>query len=214
MIEEGIHVGEPVEATDGPVYHEARLGKAASLADLVQEYAFFNHGALFCFTNIDVDPVHDYCSRIDTKCLPLYLTFPEPVFDGLVCQGDPSWNYRLIAIPRARWHGLDRFLCAMSAIDRFRKRFYRMVSQEIPIADALALSKLTVIPIPTPMVTINTYTPTSNKRLVAFAPADNPPVDRPRIVFHPPEPGVVLLAKAHFDESDTPMSVIENRQGG
>src|SRR5262245_24004021 len=133
--EEGIRGGAQMDPVEGPAYHEKRFEAAATLAELVGEYVFFTHAALFCHADFDRDPVYDFVAEQAPDCLPFHVDFLRPIFSGLDLPGDPSWNFRLLAVQRRYWPALDWFLLTLSGIDRDRRRFYRVLSQNLPVPD-------------------------------------------------------------------------------
>lgn len=203
---------DPVE---GPAYHHQKVSQAASLKDLEEEYVFFTHAILFTHADFDRDPVYDFVTSASANlagdCPPFHITFPNAVFQGLDLDGDPAWNFRVIAAPRSYWPRLDSWLGSLTGVDRDKKLWQQVISQILPVPDGLALARAAILPIPCPMVDVVVFGFSGNQKLVAMEPARNPPIDLPKVVVHPPEEIALRHARALFGEQN-PFS--PQQQGG
>lgn len=206
---EGVGPGKEPTPEDGPLYHQARISKATCLADLEADYAFFTHALLFTHGYWSLDPIRDYIATQDPKCCPVVINTPSPIFKGLKVGMDDSWNHMFLAVLRTQWEGLRAFLGSLSAVDRNRKRYHRLVIQEFPAVDAMALEKATILPDPVPMVPMTFVALEGSWGTVGFAPAKKPPMDRIRVVTEPAVPEVAKLGVAVFAELEKPFQAIE-----
>jgi hypothetical protein len=170
---EGFHEARQHVQGDAPTSWQARIGSAASLTDLLEEYVFFTHGPLFCFARFDKDPVYDFFADQDEEIQVAHLDFPDPIFEGLAFRGDEAWNYRLLLIEKKYWTKLNRFLCHVSGIDRKRRKFFKVFVQKIPVVDALAMAKMAVLPAECPMVDVFTYSVSGNNVFGIFEVDEN-----------------------------------------
>lgn len=208
-IKEGVRSAvEPVQK--GPAYHQLRVSQAASLADLSKEYALFTHAPLFVFTPLSRDPVWDYTSTVSEEVVAFHMDFPSPIFHGLTRNGDHAWNHRLLLCPKHLWKPLEMCLSKVSVADPHAKKYYRVLVQDLPVPDGLALSKASMLPIPCPMVTVTVFGVDGSDRMVSLAPAFNPPMDLPHVVFNDPEPYAVTMALQMFGSTEF---VRHNQQG-
>jgi hypothetical protein len=208
---EGV-TSKTLEKQDGIPYHAMKVSQATGLTDLVEEYAFFTPALLFTHGEWTSDPIEDYV-RTSPACCPFAIDLPRPVFHGLRHRGNPSWNYRIMACPRDTWPGLYSHLCGLGGINRDRWLFHRMLPQQIPIVDVLALERKAVLPSPVPMVDIITFGLDGNNRQVYFAPAFNPPQDLPHVKVGEADTETIRLAEAHFAESPRPFSAVQPSLG-
>jgi hypothetical protein len=208
---EGV-TSKTLDKQDGVPYHALRVSQATALADLVEDYAFFTPAPLFTHGEWTSDPVEDYV-RLTPACCPFVITLPKPVFVGLRHRGNPSWNYRIMACPRDTWPGLYNYLAKLGGINRDRRLFHRMLPQQLPVPDTLALERKAVLPSPVPMVDVVTFGLDGNTRQVYFTPAINPPMDLPTVRTCPPDQKTVRLAEAHFAESPKPFSAVQPSLG-
>lgn len=205
---EGVGDREPVPE-DGPVYHAARVSKAAGLKDLEDEYAFYSHALLFTHARWGVDPVADYVRQVDPACQPFAIQLPEPAFSGLAVEGNPTWNHTVFAVRRPHWDGLRGFLASLSGVDRERKRYHRVAVQELPLADLLALEKMAYLPDPVPAVTVTLFALEGDWATVGYKPARQPPVDRIKVIERAAVRDVVKMRDALFAELAKPFQAVE-----
>jgi hypothetical protein len=163
-----------------------RLSKATGLTDLAEEYAFFTTGILHVHGRLDYDPVATYVQEYP-NCCPMRINLPTPAFKGLNVGDNDVWNYVIFAVRKEEWgetnKKLMQYLSYLGIVDRKRNRYSRMLVQELPMLDRLALARKSVLPSPLPSVNIFTFGLDGNKERVFFEPAfDMHPKKKIRVV--------------------------------
>ena len=114
-----------------------KLTPGMTLLTLSEEYVFFNHGVLFSYGALPVDPAEQYVEEHDSM-IRLALS-PKVLFKGL-SGGNPlfqAWEYALVLIPRDDWEGLAATILQTAIVDREGKKFFRPYAREITIYDWL-----------------------------------------------------------------------------
>lgn len=209
----GIHRPEDLGSQNGMDCSVLRLSRAARLADLTEEFAFFTHAPFFTHARWNRDPALDY-AEATPGCEVHVIICNQPLFTGLHVRRpdgsrDESWNYRLMACHRSHWVGLRDYLMAVGGVDRARKLFHRTLAQVIPLIDGIAMDRLSYLPDAPPMIHIMTFSIDSNHFILPFVPALNPPFDQVRLEMRTAEPATVRLAEAYFSGHPVPHQVIE-----
>jgi len=157
-------------ARENPPYAVLDPGKA-TLTGLLQQYAFFSHGAFFTYGGFDCDPLQDYLQTVMPGCTVQMILLARPYLRGVVpdgWQGLP-FDHLLFACPHAAWHELGPWLRGVSAADRVRKRFVRATSQVSIGLDLLALERLIVVPATLPTIPITLYGVDATDKHLAFS---------------------------------------------
>lgn len=175
-----------------------RLRAHATLTDLAVEYALFTHVPLVLAGGMRVDLVREYLNQLGLEAGVCRLPLPAPVFDLGVLPFADLWACNLFACDRAIWDGLSYHLGTAAMINRGHQYFARVVTQDVPVADVVALLRTSVVTLPCPSVMVTTFSVDSNRGVLAFEPAAAMPVDRPRLVSKPPLPETVALARAEL----------------
>ncbi len=202
-----IREGYAARATpaDDAAIHRLTISRATALADLLAEYAFFTHGLLSFAKGWAADPVEAAALKLRDSRAVVSLDLPHPVFQEIGPIG--GWNNRLMLCRREEWPTLFREIAISSLVDRDRGWYYRLLVQNIPVPDALALARMATDPAVIPTVPVAVFGLDGNRRCVALAP---PPAGRMglfRPAVYPPEAATVALAAAILGESDRPFQV-------
>lgn len=104
-----------------------RLGRAVVVptpatchpSELMDEWSFFNHGALFSFGGFQSDPLADWMDSLG-KVVPVqqfqYQTVCFRNLPGMTPQG-VSWDRVLYAVPTEYWLSLEQFLFSITMLD-------------------------------------------------------------------------------------------------
>lgn len=216
---EGTHTRSELPLPDSPGYQIATFAKAVRLLDLTQEFVLFTHAPLFTHGNWLHDPVFDYFVECNPIHVPFQINLPRRLFLGLeIRQGrrliNDDWNYRLLAIHKDGWEDFFRFMGQVGGINRDDKRYHTLLAQQMPVPDILLLEHKAILPSPCPMVDIITFGLDGNDRQVYFAPALNPPIDKPKACTGPPDPKVVATAERVFAGQEKPFLPFDLRLGG
>jgi hypothetical protein len=127
--EKGIAPIQPLTLTPG-----------MTLSTLSEEYVFFNHGALFSYGEMRIDPAEEYIAEHRT---PLRLVLsPDTLFEGL-SNGDKefqAWEHALVLVPKADWQGMASILLQTAIVNRDTKSLFRPYARELLIHDWLQSS--------------------------------------------------------------------------
>jgi hypothetical protein len=192
-----------------------KISRAATLADLAQDYAIFNHGAFFVHGRLDVDPVGDYVARQpDPAPLVMPTTFSVPLFRGLSMPGRPigppfDWERVLVFVERRHWDGLRAHLLRCGWVDRRRRTYARAVMQTIPLIDFLALDRALIVPAPLPTVEVAVFGVDGTRVHVQFVPGTARPGDLPTVVHLPLVPATGTLGAALLSCDPRPFRFVE-----
>jgi hypothetical protein len=181
-----------------------RLGTGATLAQLSEDYELFTMAPLVLLGGLAVNPVKEWMNEQGHQTGVWLMPLTEPVIN---LGNDPvskHWASKLWAFEKPLWMELSYRLGTIAMINRQTKTFARSLCQKIPVADVIALSKLSVLPAECPMFTLTTFALDGNKGILAFEPAVRPPLDQAHLVSLPAEPVTKALALALFEEAGQP----------
>jgi len=114
-----------------------KLTPGMTLSTLSEEYVFFNHGVLFSYGALPVDPAEQYVEELGTS-IKLVLS-PSVLFKGLSA-GNPlfkAWEYALVLIPRDDWEGFATAVLQTAIVNKDVDSFFRPYVRELAIHDWL-----------------------------------------------------------------------------
>jgi hypothetical protein len=207
--------GARERAESGMRAHALKISDSATLADLLRDYAAFNHGAFFTHGRLDVDPVADFVTKHpDADVMAMPTTFDQPLFRGLAAPGRQpgpplAWDRTLFFIERRFWDSLRAHLTTCGWIDRRRRTYGRAVRQVLPIIDFLALARAIVLPAPLPTVEIDVFGVDATNVHVQFVPQVILPGDVPALVHLPLVAETGTLGAALLSQDPRPFRFIE-----
>lgn len=114
-----------------------KITPGLTLQGLADDYVFFNHGVLFSYSELPVDPAEHYLAERDGK-LQLLLS-PVVLFKNLSNgrKEFQAWEHTLIAIPREDWKGVYDEILHSSTLHRDKRRFHRPFSADVSVHDWL-----------------------------------------------------------------------------
>jgi hypothetical protein len=185
----------PDRPPSGSPLHVQRLGRGEGLAELTDEFAFFQPALLILALGLDGDPVREYIAE-HPECQVVVLQLPRPVFAGLEVGDDVSLNYTLFLCPLKHWEGLYIFLKGIAVISKDRKAAYRALPQGIPVPDVFALERSASLPDVFPMVRVYTFGVDGTDGMLAFVPAAHPVLGLARPKYYPAEETTLAWARA------------------
>lgn len=173
------------------------------------EYKLFTHGLLFTHGGWDRDPIIDYLMEWGPEHVPVVIDLPKRVIFGMECKDErgrhrSDWCYKLLAVRHEGWDELFDWMSLIGAIDRDHNYVARLLAQEIPVPDVLALEKTIALPKSCPMVDVAVFGVDSNKHAAFVEPAKAPPIDKPKVRVVPPDPETVDLMTKVLSNHDDP----------
>ena len=122
------------------------------------------------------------------------LTYHRKVFDKPIFSGFGSaWDHTLWAVPQTEWPLLREELLSITQVDVEKKLLVKYGLQELSVYDPLAVDKFTVIPPDVPIFSIYAFGVMSNKKTIAFNPAQKV-VERPRVYTFKAEERIISLS--------------------
>lgn len=188
-----------------------KLAGGGTLAQLSEDYALFTFAPLVMWGGLSTNPVREYMNEHGHESGVWLIPLTEALFDYGPKPIQRFWATKLWACERQIWDDPDKpndGLCftlgTIGIINRDAQQFSRVLCQDIPVPDVIAMRKTTVLPSPCPMVTITTFSLDSNKGVLAFEPAARPPIDRARVVYMEPLPETTALAEAVLCDAERP----------
>lgn len=124
--DEGIAPIRPLQLTPG-----------MTLSTLSEEYVFFNHGVLFSYADLPIDPAEQYVEEHGSS-IRLVIS-PVVLFKDLSA-GNPlfrAWEHALVLIPRDDWPGLAQVILQTAIVNQDTDSFFRPYVRELAIHDWL-----------------------------------------------------------------------------
>lgn len=200
-VKEGIQFGGHIPAAGK--YRLANVSRAATLADVNKDYAVFTTGLLSLYGEWPTNPVLEYVTQ-HSECQAQQLELPGPIFSGF-----GEWNRRVLLCPRDTWEGLCSYIKMSSYLDRDKRRYRRVIWQQIPVPDCLAIQMDGTLS-PPPVVTVFVFGVNGEANEVAMRP---PGKGGSLLLFHPyaypPNSEAVKLAEAFFREDEKPFRAVD-----
>jgi len=173
------------------------------LSDLADDYAFFNHGALFAFSEFsdpEEDPVNDWYAGMPQGTALIKQPFSKPVFSGISApcfDGRLTWDNVICAVSKDSWKSLFPFLCGVVAHNPRKKSFYKVFSMQASVLDPGEVERFGLLHPDVRRVNVTVFCVSGNKAHWELM----EPVSMtatPRMVRQPPKPDVVELADKVF----------------
>jgi hypothetical protein len=185
-------------------YLELMFSKTESLKDMTDEFCIFTHALLFTHGHWREDPIVTYLTEEAPPHSPFFINLPSAIFKGTIGR----WDSKLLVIRKDGWEQFFSFMALVGAIDRGKHVFHKLLAQQLPVPDALALAQNKVWDV-CPMVDVTAFGIDGNDRAVYFKPALKPPVDLPEVVISKPDPDTVKLASNIFANASHPYLAID-----
>jgi hypothetical protein len=181
-----------------------KLATGATLAQLSDDYDLFTIAPLVLRGGLPVNPINEWMNEQGISDGVWLVPLPAPIWDLGANALSKFWASKLWACDKRIWEPLSYRLGTIAMINRDTRTFVRSLCQEIPVADVIALSKMTVLPSVCPMFTLTTFGLDGNKGVLACEPAKTPPLDKARLVKMDALPETIALAKAILGEARRP----------
>lgn len=182
--------------------HRLKVGKATSLKDLTEEYAFYTPALVYTRVRLlGRDPWWQFLQEYGKEVFPLTLRFDKPIFSGLHAMIyrtgralakstsianrpavlDEAWNHVLYGMHKEHWDAYKAFMGTMAFVDRSLGLVTRIRYKDMDIADPLALSRVIVTPSATPLLPITVFCLDTNKGCTWIEPSVQPLVTLPSL---------------------------------
>ena len=213
---EGLQDGAPVEKAIPP-FEKLEVSSLASLSDLATDYVFFNHGVLFTYGGMNVDPAQEYA--IEHKCEIRMVRMPKPVFKDVSNRKKEfaHWDHSLLAVDTNHWVGLSRVLVESGILDLAKRSFYKAYYRPVKIVDWFRVDQAHA-PDDWPTIRVALFGLDGNTQFIKVVdpkPGKSdaaPPT--PKIVLRPPNAAAVSFANALFSGHERPYDVIDPKRNG
>jgi len=201
---------------DAPPISPFNFSAAGTLGDFSKEYALFNHGALFSYAGMEVDPVSEYMTT--NSCELRFVMAEQPFFSGVSAgkREFKHWDYCMLAVPIDQWRDLASWLVESGILNRSKQTFYKAYYDSVQTVDWKQVTSQGVFT-KWPMVDVALFGLDGNKSFVRVdkghndGSLKNPPI--PGLSRMSPNAAAVGFAKAMFDGSDTPYNPDPNGNG-
>ena len=135
----GLSSGGTAEAVDPVQQRRLKIAGYRSLAGVADEFAFYTPAIVHLYGNLTFDPLTEFIRDYGKDAESFSMSFSKPVFSGLDCEGDESWNYVLYAMPHEHWPHYLNWLQGVGLCDEARKLFLRIRHTELRVADPLQM---------------------------------------------------------------------------
>jgi hypothetical protein len=168
-----------------------------ALAEMAEDWHFFNHGALFTFAQLDTDPVSDWYASQPHNTQVIRQPYKRPVLSGLTAltaAGLP-WDHMVCAVRKHDWETLFPFLGGIAAIDHKKKNYFQVFSGDVEVYDPGEVERHSVFKLDLPKITITVFCVDGCRDRWEIHPSDNN-VAPPRFVRVDPRPEVVAMGNA------------------
>ena len=164
-----------------------KLTPGMTLSTLSEEYVFFNHGVLFSYAALPIDPAEQYVEEHGS--LIRLVVSPSVLFDGL-SGGNPlflAWEHALVLIPREDWEGFANAILQTAIVNKEANSFFRPYVRELTVHDWLQ----TPIASNSSQISAALFGLDGNKAFIGFAEAGG----RIRVREGAPRPDTVQFGK-------------------
>jgi hypothetical protein len=183
---------------------DQHLTNATAIRDLLEDYALFNHGALFCHGSATVDPVADFLSSTGRDVIVPFMQSDRPLILGL----DPASASAIWLCPKDQWQDLDQFILSGSYLDRETQRLFLVSGCDTEIVDWRALARHATLPDRIPTVPVRLYTVNGSWGHFWVRPGSGLTV--PQFMLGRPDPKVIALRDALLAKSANPLQDAEH----
>lgn len=179
--------------------HQMTFGSAESLSVLADRFQFFTPALLYAYGALTDKPLLDFLAeRPRWNGHIMYHHFKRKIFDGIVVEGDPSWEYVLWAMEKPLYPDFENFLCGVVLSDFKHRRLCKPAATDLQVPDPLAMDRFGTLPT-TPQLPIVALGVDGSMCAIAMRTALTPG-QRPSPLRFPPRRSTLLLAKAVFAE--------------
>lgn len=185
------------------------VASAASLGQLLNEYAFFTPAMLYLYTNFRDDPLIDFEYSMGEPVRFYYHKFQRVIFRGLEARsnGNPDWNYVLWAVERPFWPALSDFLVSVVLTDADEQSVYGVGEQTFAMLDPLAAERTIIYSNGLPVIPVTAFGVNGNHCRVALV-QGRTLLEPPLLRLFPGDPSMQVYANALY-RGDNPVNARE-----
>lgn len=188
---------------------ELPLGRAVSLTELAQDYAFFTPAILYLHGLMTDDPLVDFLYSYQQNVEFYFHKFNRRIFAGLEAKdGDGDWNYAIWAVRREHWEAFKSFYLTVAVAVPESNYVNKIGRQVLHVLDPLAVDKTSIITGRFPIVEIDAFGIDGSLYRLAFEEGINPLTNIPRLRKYPPTQTMVAYAKA-FYKGENPEHILD-----
>jgi len=186
-----------------------RLGAAAALGDVLDEYVFFTPASLYLHGYFCDAPLIDFVWEMGGDVRLYHRRFNRPIFRGLETRdGDKDWNHVLWAIKREFWANFNDFL--ISTVLSFREatppHLSMFAEQEVTILDPLAVDRTVLYRADLPMLVVSAFCVNGSLGRTSFVEGKSALMDPPQLAQWPADGEVLAYADALFRGKGNPVN--------
>jgi len=166
-----------------------------ALSEMAKEWHFFNHGAIFTYTNMEQDPVSEWYAAQPPGTKVMRQPFKKPIFEGLDKQTLPglTWNNVVCAVTKDAWPSLFEHLGGVAILDHQTQEYFQVFSGDIEILDPVLAERYSVFQPGIPRIKITVFCIDGSKN--RWEVRDNGVGSPLKFVRMPPRPEVVEMGK-------------------
>lgn len=186
-----------------------------TLFDLAEEWAFFNHGALFKFAGFEdphKDPVSDWLNSQPTQPTYIKQAFERKIFDGIDSPAylgprsrATTWEHVICGVRKEQWPALLDYVAGVVAYDAKKQQYYQVFFGEMQVLDPGYVERYSLMHPKLPHIPVTLFCVESGRRRWEFQYPVNP-VGPPYIMEMPPRPEVQRIAEAVFRGDMQPLA--------
>jgi len=166
-----------------------------ALSEMAEEWHFFNHGAIFTYTNMQHDPVAEWYAQQRPGTKLMRQPFKKPVFQGLdkeTLRGLP-WNNVVCAVGHDAWPSLSEHLGGVAILDHKAEEYFQVFSGDLEILDPVLAERYSVFHPDIPKITITVFCVDGSKNRWEVVDMGIP--TPPRFIRRPPRQEVIDMGK-------------------
>jgi hypothetical protein len=180
------------------------VGRAKSLTELGDEYAFFTPAILYLYARFRDAPLADFVYMVRRDCKFYFRKFDKPVFAGLEARSnkDPAWNFALWAVKREHWQPFSDWMVSLTLTYADTESVCAVGEQRLTVLDPLAVDRSPLWHVDLPQVEVTAFGVNGNRFQAGFAPAKDLLRDRPTLLFDKPDPAMLAFADALYGGSN------------
>lgn len=197
--------GQPLDARGFVKKEPLRLGRANSLLELAEEYAFFTPAVLYLYGRFRDAPLADFLHMFPDAKL-YYRKFDRPIFRGLEAPSNknPDWNFVLWAVHTSYWRPLCDFLVSLTFTYEDESALAGVGEQQLSVIDPLAADLSVLYRNDLPQLTVTAFGLNGSRFRAAFEAGTGSIVSPPRLRFYGPDPRMVRFAQAIYSPLESP----------
>lgn len=174
--------------------YRIQFANAAALSDIAG-YVWYTPALLYLWGRFTEVNLADIVTRIQLKIF--WYRFDQPIFSGLACNGDATFDHLLWAAEIEQWPKLVDAILETVQFDLSAKRIYHYAMQEVQVVDPLSQDVKRVTLAKMPQIPVNVFAVLTNEMQIAI----NRPKEaflRPAVARFKPEPAHVEEARRLF----------------